>query len=431
MNPEGVPLSEVLTHRKEFIMIKEAEFYKRVRIKLHRQGMVIRDEVKGHEIKTKRQQVCRANQFLVAEIDAKVGGYGIVPEKLAGAIVSSHYFLFDIDLQKVDLKYFKLCIETQEFFSQIKAEGSTNYASIRPKDVLALKIPLPSLPEQKKIAEKLTKIKESKAEFNALQEEKLTLIVKLRQSILQSAVQGTLVHQDPQDEPASELLKKIKAEKEKLIKEGKLKKQKPLLYINEEEKPYALPNGWEWVRLGEIGRIVGGGTPSTAEPGFFTEKGIPWLTPADLYNLKEKYISKGRRDITEMGLRNSSVQLMPEGTVLFSSRAPIGYVAISKNEITTNQGFKSCIPFMGVISDYIYYYFKATREQINKDASGTTFNEVSGEDVKNLPFPLPPLAEQKRIVEKVDKLMAYCDELEKQVTENQVNNERLISNLLV
>src|SRR3989338_5484530 len=96
-----VPLSEILTHRNNFIKIEDAKVYRRVRIKIHRQGMVLRDEVKGYEIKTKSQQVCKVNQFLVAEIDAKVGGYGIVPKELEGTIVSSHYFLFDVDTKKV------------------------------------------------------------------------------------------------------------------------------------------------------------------------------------------------------------------------------------------------------------------------------------------------------------------------------------------
>jgi type I restriction enzyme S subunit len=103
----------------------------------------------------------------------------------------------------------------------------------------------------------------------------------------------------------------------------------------------------------EIGQIIGGGTPSSSNPEFFADKGIPWLTPADLYGIKSKYISRGKRYLTELGLRKSSAQLMPKGTILFSSRAPIGYVAIVQNQVSTNQGFKSCVPFIPEMNEYI------------------------------------------------------------------------------
>lgn len=180
-----VPLSEVLIYKHNFIKIDDSKIYRRVRIKIHRQGMVLRDEVKGYEIKTKSQQVCKANQFLVAEIDAKVGGYGIVPENLEGTIVSSHYFLFDIDNKKIDLNYFDTFIKTDLFFSQIKAEGSTNYASIRPKDILKINIPLPSLEDQKIIASKINCFFNVKEELCTIHNKNESYISKLRQQILQ------------------------------------------------------------------------------------------------------------------------------------------------------------------------------------------------------------------------------------------------------
>lgn len=260
-------------------------------------------------------------------------------------------------------------------------------------------------------------------------------IKHLREMILQLAVMGKLVPQEPDDEPASLLLEKIKKEKEQLIKAGKIKNQKSLPPIKEEEIPYQLPKGWEWVRLGEIGQIIGGGTPKTGNPDYFSVNGISWLTPADLYSLKDKYISKGRRDISPLGLQKSSAQLMPAGTVLFSSRAPIGYVAIAKNELATNQGFKSCATYIQEINQYLYYYLKYSADEIDANATGTTFKEVSGKIFSLIFVPLPPLNEQNRIVERVDQLMALCDELEKnkekqnkkQVTLNNASLEKLLS----
>ena len=162
-------------------------------------------------------------------------------------------------------------------------------------------------------------------------------IKKLRELILELAVRGKLVPQEPNDEPASVLLEKIAEEKARLVKEGKIKKQKPLAGIGEHEKPFDLPAGWKWVYLSDIGQIVGGGTPKSTESNYWADDEIKWLTPADLYGLKGQYISKGRRDISAKGLAAASATLMPIGSILFSSRAPIGYVAIAEAELSTNQ----------------------------------------------------------------------------------------------
>ena len=121
---------------------------------------------------------------------------------------------------------------------------------------------------------------------------------------------------------------------------------------------------------------------------------------------------------------------MPKGTVLFSSRAPIGYTAIASNPLSTNQGFKSCIPYVMQMNEYIYYYLTYSAKKINEQASGTTFKEVSGSEVANFLLPLPPLREQKRIVEKVDQLMALCDELERNIEQSKKDSELLMQSVL-
>src|SRR3546814_720160 len=155
---------------------------------------------------------------------------------------------------------------------------------------------------------------------------------------------------------------------------------------------------------------MGGGTPSAADAENFVEPGdgIPWLTPADLGGYTELYISRVARDLSEKGSRSSSASIMPAGTVLFTSRAPIGYVAISAKPISTNQGFKSIVPYIPECSRFIALAMKAFAPEIDAKAPGTTFKEVSGKIVAAVPFPLPPLPEQHRIVAKVDELMALC-----------------------
>ncbi|EIQ9131546.1 restriction endonuclease subunit S [Escherichia coli] len=255
-------------------------------------------------------------------------------------------------------------------------------------------------------------------------------IKKLRELILELAVRGKLVPQDPNDEPASELLKRIAAEKAELVKQGKIKKQKPLPEISEEEKPFELPEGWEWVTLANVGEIVGGGTPKSDNPQFWAKNGIKWITPADLYGLKGKYITSGARDISPAGLSNSSARLMPKGSVLFSSRAPIGYVAIADAELSTNQGFKSCVPYIKESAEYIYYFLLASAKKIDAEASGTTFKEVSGAIVSKILLPLPPLSEQLKIVSRANELMSLCDQLEQQSLTSLDAHQQLVETLL-
>lgn len=169
-----------------------------------------------------------------------------------------------------------------------------------------------------------------------------------------------------------------------------------------------LPYSWTWTILNDIGEIVAGGTPSTKVPAYFDGK-IAWITPADLTGYNQKYIYQGRRNISVEGLRNSSAQLIPCGSILFSSRAPIGYVAIAANDLCTNQGFKNLVPSAKVHSEFVYYYLKSAKQLAEKNASGTTFKEISARNFAKLPIPLPPLSEQKKIVLKIEALFSELD----------------------
>jgi type I restriction enzyme, S subunit len=167
-----------------------------------------------------------------------------------------------------------------------------------------------------------------------------------------------------------------------------------------------LPEGWAETTLGAIADVVGGGTPDTKESAHFSDhEGYPWLTPADLSGRSEMYVARGRRFLTESGLRSSSATLMPKGTVLLSSRAPIGYVAIAANEISTNQGFKSFICRSAVLPEYLYFWLKFVEPELQELGSGSTFREISGAKAKTIPIRIAPLAEQRRIVNQVDGLL--------------------------
>jgi type I restriction enzyme S subunit len=173
------------------------------------------------------------------------------------------------------------------------------------------------------------------------------------------------------------------------------------------EKRWAVPQSWAWASIGEIAEVVGGGTPDTKDAAAnFSVAGIPWLTPADLTGYKDTYISRGARDLSEVGYKNSSAKLMPPGTVLFSSRAPIGYCVIASNEISTNQGFKSFILNGSLSPEYLRHYLIASVDYARSKSSGTTFQELSGSRAAELAVPIAPNSEQRRIVAKVDSLSA-------------------------
>ena len=176
---------------------------------------------------------------------------------------------------------------------------------------------------------------------------------------------------------------------------------------------------WETGTISNLGTVIGGSTPSKARPEYYTKNGIAWITPKDLSINRSKFITHGESDITELGLKNSSATVMPEGTVLFSSRAPIGYIAIAAGNITTNQGFKSVVPNAEIGTAYVYYYLKQNLSMIERLASGSTFKEVSGGTMKSVPAIVPdsktiqefnnfclPIFEQQKVLETQNRTLA-------------------------
>ena len=235
---------------------------------------------------------------------------------------------------------------------------------------------------------------------------------QLKASILQYAVEGKLVKQDPNDEPASELLKNIEKEKSRLVEEGKIKKSKKLPTIADDEKPFDIPDSWEWVRLGKIGIVTSGGTPRKVEKSYWEDADIPWITPAVMSKAQNSIIFDNDNvgKINQKGLSNSSAQLISANSIVVSSRAPIGYINIVPFAYTTNQGCKSISTYSEVDNRYVYYAIKFSVPDMYKRASGTTFKEISGTRFGETVIPLPPLEEQKRIVAKIEKLMSLVDE---------------------
>lgn len=179
--------------------------------------------------------------------------------------------------------------------------------------------------------------------------------------------------------------------------------------LAEEEQLYKVPENWCWTRLGSITKIVSGGTPPSRVSEYYADGTIPWISPADLSGYTDIYISKGAKSITESGLEKSSARMVPAGTVCLSSRAPIGYVAIARNPLCTNQGFKNFLPSSCYLPQYLYWYLKGNKALLESHASGTTFLELSAGKAGLIEFPLAPLSEQRRIVERIESLFARLD----------------------
>ena len=300
-------------------------------------------------------------------------------------------------------------------------------------NVLNVFVPVPPTQEQVhigiRIAESIKIIENIEDEKENLQ----TLISSAKSKILDLAIRGKLVPQNPNDEPASVLLERIRAEKEELIKAGKIKRDKKESIIFkcddnsyyekmgdkvrciDAEISFDLPELWTFARLKHIGGIVGGGTPKTNISKYW-DGNIPWLTPADFSGYDSMYISTGSRTITDFGLKSSSAQMLPANSILYSSRAPIGYTAIATNPVCTNQGFKSVVPYDFSMSPYLYYCLKARTDNIIQRATGTTFKEISGSEMAETIIPIPPINEQSRIVEKVTQLQEVISFIEKSLS---------------
>lgn len=175
---------------------------------------------------------------------------------------------------------------------------------------------------------------------------------------------------------------------------------------------------WKDGVLSDLGTVVAGGTPSKTKPEYYSEQGIAWITPKDLSLNKSKFISHGEIDISELGFSKSSATKMPTGTVLFSSRAPIGYIAIAANEVTTNQGFKSVVPNKNIGTAFMYYLLKFLLPTIEGMASGSTFKEISGAGMKSVPVVIPDN-------ETIEKFNVFCTPIFQQQEVLEAENSRL------
>ena len=327
-----------------------------------------------------------SNKYLLKENDivfARTGnstGRSYFYQKEHGDFVYAGFLIkFSIDPQKVNPKILKYYTHSQEYYNWVKSfdTGGTR-GNINAKTFGDMPISLPKRCVQDKIV-------------------------------------GILSALDAKIENNNKINANLEAQAEALFKSWFVDftpfKDQP--FVDSELGP--IPQGWKVGKLGDIGEIVGGSTPSKSKPEYYTTHGIAWLTPKDLSTSKAKFTSRGEIDITDEGYNSTSTKLMPRGSVLFSSRAPIGYLTIAKNEICTNQGFKSLVP-NGAGTGFIYYTLRHLTPQIENRATGSTFKEASATLMRSVETIVPPTSILNKFEELLRPILQFQ---EKKEEENQ------------
>ncbi len=272
-------------------------------------------------------------------------------------------------------------------------------------------IALPPLAEQKRIVAKIEELMPFVEQYAAASTKLNTLNASfpemMKKSILQEAVQGKLVPQDPNDEPASVLLKKIAEEKKRLIKEGKIKTQKPLPEITEDEIPFDIPESWEWVRIGEIFKVGTGMTPLKGNSLFYDGGTIPWITSS---LTSERYIKQANSFVTQYAVENTTLTVYPAHSLIiamYGQGKTRGQVSELLINATTNQAcavLEYYIYYPELI-EYTYYYFMFNYDVLRKKAEGTSQPNLNLKKIVETIIPIPPLNEQRRIIAKTKEII--------------------------
>ena len=310
-----------------------------------------------------------------------------------------------------DVDFIRFFVERQ--INNLKSQAKSMIPGIERKNVMDLALPLPPLAEQKRIVAKIEEllplVDRYEQAWTKLEDFNRRFPEDLKKSILQQAIQGKLVEQRPEEGTAQELYEQIQAEKRRLIQEGKIKKEKPLPEITDEEKPFDVPEGWRWVRLGEICKSISDGDH---QPPPQVSEGIPFLVISNVSAGKidfsnTRYVPQDYFDTL------SNERIAQRGDILFTVTGSYGIpIKVECDEKFCFQRHIALIKLM-LDWDYIFYVLNSPTIKLQCDtvATGTAQRTVGLKSLRNLMIPLPPLAEQKRIVERVEELLAMCERL--------------------
>lgn len=391
-------------------------------------------------IKTKYAAEDKAEDYKIIEkgcfaynpYRVNVGSIGLVSDDFKG-LISPAYVVFKPKPNSIIPELLFKFLKSDEGLRQIRFYGrGTVRQALRFEDLCNIELSIPDYSEQEKLFKKLINSQEKSNILSTELTHQLDLLKKLRQQLLHDAMQGKLVPQNPNNEPASELLKKIKAEKQKLIAEGKLKKEKELPPIKADEIPYEIPEGWVWCRLGEIAYITSGSTPAQSA---FVESGIPYLKMYNLRNQKIDFFYKPQYIKEEV--HNGQLKrcrAFPGDVIMNIVGPPLGKIAIipeSLPECNFNQAAVLIRPLLKEMNFYIFWYLNELSEIKAIETKGVAGQDnISVTQALNMRIPLPSLSEQHRIVQKLDDLMKICEALEASIKESVEQNEKLLQQVL-
>lgn len=410
--------------------------YKLVTVKLNHKGVVLREEKLGADIKSKMYQV-KEGDFILSGIDARNGAFGIVPPELDGAVVTNDFWYFEIDDAVVDKSFF-LELTATRWFDEIcrkGSDGTTQRIRLQKAKFFNQTIHLPDLKEQRSFNKRFQAIKASNKTLSFELAHQETMLRKLRQQILQEAIEGKLTvdwrAQNPGVEPASELLKRVAAEKAQLVKDKKIKAQNQLPPITDEEKPFELPQGWRWCRTNDACSYIVDCPHSTPK---FQGSGKYCIDTTCINMAGNILVPKIRKVSSEtFEERNSRLEPKP-GDIVYSREGVVGQAVIIPEgwEVCLGQRVMLFRPFFE-ISPYFFRHVVTSmfflKEMFSRHR-GAGAKHVNMKDLRESWIPLPPLAEQQIIVTKVEKLLSLCDQLETQITQNKTHAERLMQAVL-
>ena len=310
--------------------------------------------------------------------------------------------------------YMFYCLKNFQSYFEKCGDGSTKQKELKPETIKNVLVPLPPLAEQKRIVAKIEKllpyVERYEKAYNELQQLNKRFPGDLQKSVLQLAIQGRLVSQCPEEGNAEELYNQIQAEKQNLIKAGKIKKEKPLPAITDDEKPFEIPQSWKWVRLNEIVSNLGDGIHGTPE---FDDNGNYFFVNGNNLSNGKIIIKADTKKISELEYEKYKKPLN-SNTILISINGTIGnYAFYSEEPIILGKSVCYISVIDKIFKNYILYLFKTKffYDYAVKEATQTTIKNVSLKAMRMLPIPLPPLAEQKRIVAKLEEILPLCDKL--------------------
>ncbi len=381
-------------------------------------------EEKGEEYKIIEKGCFAYNPYRI-----NVGSIAYYNEDAKG-LISPAYVIFKTKPNKIKDDLLLRFLKSAEGLRQIKlyARGTVRQA-LRFDDLCKIEITIPSFEKQEKLIHNIQGVEFKKDQLSKELSHQLDLVKKLRQQLLKDAIQGKLVDQNPNDEPASILLKKITAEKQ-LIKEKKLKKELPK--IKKEEIPFEIPKNWAWCRLGELAYITSGSTPSQDA---FVPDGIPYLK---MYNLKNQKIDFDfKPQYIKEEVHNGQLKrcrAYPGDILMNIVGPPLGKIAIIPVhliECNFNQAAVLIRPIFKEMNFYLFWHLNEMSEINSVDTKGVAGQaNISVTQAHNIKVPLPPLNEQHRIVEKLEQLMQTCDALEASIKQSQQENDQLLQQVL-